>query len=659
MSVGAEAGPAGDDPLDADLAQSASGLLGDFNRAGLLAAADVHVAWRLARLAGETDPRLALAAALAVRGPRFGHVYADLGAIREAATDVEEDIDLDALPWPDHEEWLQALAASRLVSVGDTGPSDRPLRLIGTALYLDRYWRDEGRVADDLLARAGGGRPRVDLTVLADGLARLFPDDRSGEQRWAAATAVLRRLSVVAGGPGTGKTTTVGRVLALLEEQALANGARPPLVGLAAPTGKAAARLEEAVHGEARRMDIDPNVRARILAVGASTLHRLLGRRPDSASRFRYDRYNHLPHDVLIVDETSMVSLSLMARVTEAVRPDARLILVGDPEQLASVEAGAVLGDVVGPASHGLQMTMESCAELEKATCVRPPAPPPARPATRQSAPASVPLGRSRAGIGDGIVVLRSNHRFGGHLADVATAVRAGDDDRVIDLLSAGHPASLWLPIDPDAEGKTSPRWQPIRSVVTSIGAALLEAAASADGERALEQLSQFRMLCAHRRGAAGVDIWTAQIEEWLAQSVDGFSAGATWYLGRPVLITANDYGLRLFNGDTGAVVARPEGGVGVVFRQGDGLVSVSPSRLSSAETVFATTVHKAQGSEFREVAVVLPRPESRILTRELLYTAVTRPRERLILASSEESIRVAMARPVARASGLTRRLWA
>jgi exodeoxyribonuclease V alpha subunit len=630
------------DPQNAELVHASSGLLQAFNRAGLLAAADVHVALRLKHLGGDPDERVALAAALAVRGPRFGHVFTDLAAIRDAAADLDEDIDLDALPWPDQGEWLSALAASRLVSVGDSGPPDRPLRLLGTALYLDRYWRDEGAVADDLLARAGGGRLEVDRTVLAEGLARLFPDDEAGEQRWAAATAVLRRLSVIAGGPGTGKTTTVGRVLALLEEQSMARGTRPPLVGLAAPTGKAAARLEEAVHREARRMDIPRDVRARIQATGASTLHRLLGRRPDSSSRFRYDRHNHLPHDVLIVDETSMVSLSLMARLIEAVRADARLVLVGDPEQLASVEAGAVLGDLVGPALRVLQMTSAARAELEQVTG----ASPPARPV------------RAGARIGDGIVVLRSNHRFGDHLAALASAVRYGDGDRVIALLSSGHPASHWLPTDPGAEPESSGLLEPIRAAVTSAGAALLAAATAGDGAAALAWLARFRVLCAHRRGTAGVDTWTARIEEWLAESVDGFGAGGSWYLGRPVMVTANDYGLRLFNGDTGAVVARPDGAAGVTFRRGGALVSVSPARLSSVETVFVTTVHKAQGSEFQEVAVLLPPAESRILTRELLYTAVTRARGRLILAGSEQSIRAAIGRPVARASGLTARLW-
>jgi exodeoxyribonuclease V alpha subunit len=633
------------DPLGANLVQGMGGMLGAFNRAGVLVAADVHVAARLARLGGEDDPQLVLAAALAVRGPRYGHVYVDLATVRDTATDINEDVDVSALPWPDADEWVVGLARSQLVAVGEEGGRNRPLRLVGTALYLDRYWRDERAVAADLLARAALEPPDVDEATLRGGLARLFPGDAALEQRWAAASAVLGRISVIAGGPGTGKTTTVGRVLALLDEQTAGAGRRPPLVGLAAPTGKAAARMEEAVHAEAQRIEVSPHVRDRLLAVSASTLHRLLGRRPDSASRFRHDRHNHLPHDVIIIDETSMVALSMMARLTEAVRADARLILVGDPEQLASVEAGAVLGDIVGPSLTGLRMTGAGAGRLGRLTGVAP-------------ATTAPPAGTR---MGDNIVVLRSNYRFTGPLADLAGAIRAGDGDRVVEVLSSGAPDVRWLELDEGEDAVTfaeSPLLEPVRAAVTASGAALFEAAVAGDGEAALDALAGFRVLCAHRRGPAGVSSWTERIEDWLSASVEGFATGGTWYLGRPVIVTANDYSLRLFNGDTGAVVARDDGGVAAAFRRGGSVVSISPSRLSAVDTVYAMTVHKAQGSEFRQVAVVLPPSASPALTRELVYTAVTRARQGLMLAGSEASIRVAVSRPIARASGLTRRLW-
>ncbi|HEX8770758.1 MAG TPA: AAA family ATPase, partial [Acidimicrobiales bacterium] len=292
-------------------------VLRQFNEAGVLAAADVHVALRLSRLGGEDDEAVLLAAALAARAPRLGHVCTDLATIRRnVVVDTDLPVDIDLLPWPAGSHWLARVATSPLVAEGD---GHRPLRLDGSLLYLDRYWREERDVAADLASRAVDPARGVDVTVLAAGLDRLFSGSESDLQRLAAATAVLRRFCVVAGGPGTGKTTTVARILALLFEQAVAAEQPRPLVALAAPTGKAAARLEEAVHTEAAALDVADNIRAALRATNASTLHRLLGWRPDSTNRFRHNRTNRLPHEIVVVDETSMVSLSLMARLVEAV----------------------------------------------------------------------------------------------------------------------------------------------------------------------------------------------------------------------------------------------------------------------------------------------------------------------------------------------------
>jgi len=545
--------------MNANVAAHATGVLREFNVAGVLAPADVHVAQRLAAIAGEEQEQVVLAAALAVRGPRLGHVYVDLATIRESATvDAEEPVDLAALPWPAAGEWLERVAASDLVAVGEDGGADRPLRLVGSALYLDRYWREERQVAADLLALGA-------------------------------------RLEVIAGGPGTGKTTMVARNLAHM----LAHGADPALVALAAPTGKAAARLSEAVREEAARLDVSGDVRDRLLALEASTLHRLLGWRPGTHSRFRHDRANRLAHDVVIVDETSMVSLSLMARLVEAVRPDARLILVGDPGQLTSIEAGAVLGDIVAAS--------------------------------------------------EGIVVLDRVHRFGGAIADVAEAIRRGDADATVDALAGvrgerAQPAVTWT-TDPDA----------IRDEAVACFRAVAEAAREGDGMRAIEALGAFRILCAHRRGPHGVTGRTAQVERWLAP--EGLAADGEWYAGRPLLVTENDYGLGLYNGDTGVVIAGGDGRLSAAFERAGGLVEFSPARLAAVDTVYAMTVHKSQGSQFDTAAVLLPDAASPILTRELLYTAVTRARRRLILVGSEAAVRAAVGRPVARASGLAGRL--
>jgi exodeoxyribonuclease V alpha subunit len=608
------------DPADTRLALRASGVLAEFNRAGVLTAADVHVAMRLGVLAGVADEGVLLAAALAVRGPRLAHVCVDVTTVHSTATsDLDEPVDVQALPWPDAAEWTRLLAASPLVGVGEAGAADRPLRRDGSLLYLDRYWREERSIAADLLDRAARPPAGIDEALLTAGLDRLFGTDVDDLQRAAARAAVEHRFAVVAGGPGTGKTTTVARILALLAEQAVAAGERMPRVALTAPTGKAAARLEESVHHETGEMPVDAAVRGHLLATSASTLHRLLGWRPDSRSRFRHDRRHRLPHDIVVVDETSMVSLSLMARLVAAVRDDARLVLVGDPDQLASVEAGAVLGDIAGT--------------------------------TAQSQ-------RPQAGpIAGGIVVLRRVHRFGGRIVDLAAAIQRGDADATIDVLHEGGDGVLWIAREVD-EAATESVLQPVRERVVSAARRIVDAATSGDAATALESLRAMRVLCAHRRGPYGVSEWTARIERWLAAAIPGYAAAGDWYVGRPLLVTENDHALRLYNGDTGVVVQSADGTPRAVFERGGDLLQVSPRRLSAVDTVHAMTIHKSQGSQFEAVAVILPDAVSPILTRELLYTAVTRAQTELTVVGTKDSVRAAVCRPITRASGLRRRLW-
>jgi exodeoxyribonuclease V alpha subunit len=546
------------DPFEVRRAAGATGLLRTFNEIGLLSAADVHVAARLAQLAGEERDAVRLGVALAVRGPRLGHVFVDLATIRDTASvESDEPVDLSALPWPAVDEWLRTLAGSELVVVGEDAAGAKPLRLLGTRLYLDRYWREERSVAADLNELTASGR-----------------------------------LEVIAGGPGTGKTTRVARMVAELIERAVADGSRPPLIALAAPTGKAAARLEEAVNEET----VGPR---------ASTLHRLLGWRPGSHSRFAHDRANRLPHDVVIVDETSMVSLSLMARLVEAVRPEARLILVGDPGQLASIEAGVVLGDIVA----------------------------------------------SNAG---GIVVLERVHRYGGGIAALANAIRDGDADEAVAALEASPGEVTWLPVDVH---ETEAGLELVRDRAVAAGAAVARAAREGAAAEALAALGRFRLLCAHRRGPYGVSEWSSRVMAWLSAELPDLDVEQRDFVGRPLLVTENDYELGLYNGDTGVIVQGESGQASAAFERGRELLHFSPLRLGAAQTVYAMTVHKSQGSQFDTAAVLLPSSSSRILTRELLYTAVTRARRELILVGSEDAVRRAVERPVARASGLAQRL--
>jgi exodeoxyribonuclease V alpha subunit len=637
--------PSAVDQFSAATALGAPEPLRSFNEVGVLSAADVHVAVALAELAGGADGVVQLAIALAVRAPRLGHVFADLATVRDtAAVESDEVVELSALPWPDASAWIEAVGrARRLVAVGDDEPeSPLPLRLVDDSrLYLDRYWREEREVAAELLATSAGYE--IDAPLLADGIDRLFTGEDDHLQRCAAACAVLRRLSVIAGGPGTGKTTTVARVAALLYEQALAAGRPVPLIALTAFTGKASARLQELVHAEGSRLDVDDALRGWLLELRASTIHRLLGTRPGSHTHFRHNRSNSLPHDVVIIDETSMVSLSLMARLLEAVRPEARVVLVGDPGQLTAIEAGAVLGDIVGPAADGPRMSAGMRASLSSAV-------------RAEVAAHEPPTGVT---FGDGIVVLERVHRYGEGIAAVADAIRRGDGDGVISALQSA-PASevMWVAVDVIGSDVAA-ALSPVRDEAVGAGAAVIAAARNGDPAAALEALNAFRVLCAHRRGPHGVATWTVRIERWLAAEVDDFDATDRDYVGRPLLVTRNDAELGLYNGDTGVIVKDDRHRLTAAFRRSGEIVSFAPSRLDAVETVYAMTIHKSQGSQFETAAVLLPDASSRVLTRELLYTAVTRARRRLMLVGTEEVVRAAVARPVARASGLRERLWA
>lgn len=568
-----------DDVFDDQLALAAEGLLRDFNDAGVLQAADVHVAQRLTALAEESDETVALAVALVVRALRGGSVCIDVST-------VAADCDAPQLPWPEPASWLAAVRASRLLGEPPV------LRLYDDRLlYLDRYWREEGQVCTDLLALSAPGTPAAAPT-----LDRLFPQ-KFEEQRAAAEIVLSQAVTVLTGGPGTGKTTTVARLLALLAEQADLSG-KAARIAMAAPTGKAAARLTEAVATEVARLDIRD--RERLAGLQAVTLHRLLGSRPDTSVRFRHHRGNRLPHDVIVVDETSMVSLTMMARLLEAVRPDARLILVGDPDQLASVEAGAVLADLAdGLASR----------------------------ADRR------------------VAALRTSHRFGESIGALADGIRTGDADEVMRLLGTGGGHIEWIDDDDPTER--------LRPILLPQALRVREAAVLGADAAALAALAEHRLLCAHREGPYGVTQWNRQVHRWLTEET-GQPMWAEWYAGRPLLVTANDYGLRLFNGDTGVVVARQDGLRAVIS---GARTAFATSRLSDVETMYAMTIHKSQGSQADEITVLLPAEDSRLLTRELFYTAVTRAKAKVRVVGPEASVRAAISRRAVRATGLRRRL--
>ncbi|WP_404822211.1 exodeoxyribonuclease V subunit alpha [Mycolicibacterium mucogenicum] len=559
---------------------AATGLLATFNAAGVLNAADVHVAQRCCALAEETGDVVALAVGLAVRALREGSVCVDL-------TTVADDIGGD-LPWPAPAELMAAVAGSPLTGTAIRLDHER-------LLYLDRYWREEQQVCTDLLALSA--QPSQPVSDAA--LERLFPPPGFAEQRAAAQLALTQPVTVLTGGPGTGKTTTVARLLALLAQAAHPGRLR---IALAAPTGKAAARLQEAVSAEVAKLETAD--RDRLSGLRAVTLHRLLGGRPDSASRFKHHRGNRLPHDVVVVDETSMVSLTLMARLLEAVRPDTRLLLVGDPDQLTSVQAGAVLADLVdGLTDH---------------------------PSIR-------------------IAALHTTHRFGAAIGGLAEAIRSGDADQVLALLRAGDAAIEFIE---DAEPAAALRPVLVGHALKVRACALL--GAGADG---LAAMDEHRLLCAHRDGPYGVRHWNRQVERWITDET-GQATWSPWYPGRPLLVTANDYALGIYNGDTGLVAAGPDG-VQVYIAGATATQQFSSSRITDVETMYALTIHKSQGSQADEVTVILPPADSRLLTRELFYTAVTRAKKKVRIVGSADEVRAAVQRQALRASGLRDRLRA
>jgi len=587
---------------------AARGLLAALNDAGVLEAADVHVALRLGRLGGETSEAVLLAAALAVRAVRLGSVCVDLHRMREVNVEDSdiEGVDVEALPWPSYPKVVAALRVSPLV-VGSAAGALRPLRLVdtdeGPLLYLDRYFRQEQTIRVALDSRAAVSAP-YDVGRLAAGLAAAFGGAEPDRQRLAAAMAVTRWTSVVTGGPGTGKTFTIARVISLLRGQ---DG--DVRVALAAPTGKAAARLQEEVGAQG-------------LDLRAMTLHRLLGWRPGQSSRFRHDAGNRLPYDVVIVDECSMVSLTMMARLVEAVRPDARLVLVGDADQLASIDAGAVLGDLVArPGTSGVDPAL---AELVGADLA----------------------GVSASELGNGVVRLSRGYRFDGAIAALADAVRDGDADAALDLLRRGDPSISFHPPD-DVEA--------LRADVVRSSAAVTSAAVLGDVDGALAALEEHRLLCAHREGPYGVADWDRRAREWVAAASSVRPDPSGWYAGQPLLVTANDYDAKVYNGDTGVVVASGDGVTAAFTRAGDPVL-LHPSRLAAVQTVYAMTIHRAQGSQYRRVSVLLPVEASALLTRELLYTAITRARQHVRVIGTEDSVRAGVERQVLRASGLRRR---
>ncbi|OHE84798.1 MAG: exodeoxyribonuclease V subunit alpha [Lysobacterales bacterium RIFOXYA1_FULL_69_10] len=618
-------------------------LLQALTQAGALRTLDHAFAQSLRRLDPATPDAVLAGAALASLAVSHGHAALDPA---QPALLVEDDID-----WPAADAWRDALVQSPWVARPDAdgAATAAPLVLEDGLLYLRRYREYEHRLAQRLAHIAATAPATFDDAILAPVREALFPAATADSLQARAATrALATSLLLVTGGPGTGKTTTIARLLVLLVAQAALSGRPVPRIALAAPTGRAAERMAESLRaatGRLRGIDgIDP-AWLDALPDGASTLHRLLGTIPGSP-RFRFDADTPLPFDLVVVDEASMVDLPLMCKLADAVPDGARLVLLGDPDQLPSVEAGDVLASICEAAGD------DEHADADAAPPATVPAPPGetadlfASPAATAASADTRP--RGVAALQGHRVHLRRGFRQSAHLdlAPLADAVRAGDADGALALLRGSTLQGVHFhegTTDPLAAGAADllPHWRAL--------------AGAEDPAQALAAAARLRLLTALRRGPQGAQALNARIEAAL-----GGSRATPHFDGRLLQVTENSYRHRLFNGDLG-VCLRDDQGVPVAwFADTDGGVrAFHPSTLPMHESAFATTVHKAQGSEFDTVWLLLPQHDARPLSRELVYTALTRARSEVHVCASEPVLRAALARRVARISHLAARLGA
>jgi exodeoxyribonuclease V alpha subunit len=596
---------------------------------GIISNLDLYFGLFVERLAGKECPGLTLAAGLVSSRTRQGDICLDLTAI-EGQTLIEGNGSETRVVCPQLEVWCRELKESGVV--GGEGEY-KPLILDGRPrLYLFRYWDYQEKLTSLIKSRiCDDAGP---LSGLREALVRLFPGDPAKEevdwQKIAAFTAAHKRFCVISGGPGTGKTTTVARILALLLERQ-----KDLRVALAAPTGKAAVRMQEAVTQAKKSLNCGGNIRDAI-PENASTIHRLLGSVKGSPY-FRHHSGNPLPIDMVVVDEASMVDLALMSKLIQAVPDHARLVLLGDRDQLASVEAGAVLGDICDTGCT-LAFSWRFRNDLEQAMGYR------LHGDTKEA----------QSPMRDCIVELRKGYRFGvdSGIGVVSQAVRDGDEALALSLLRGEHADISWKGLPVGGAFRKAIAQESVRELGDYLRCR--------DPLISLALLNRFRILCALREGPYGALAVNALVEDIFRKEKLIRSEGA-YYAGRPIMVTVNAYPLELFNGDVGVIL--PDPGVDNDLRAffpapGGGVRQLHPVRLPPHETAYAMTVHKSQGSEFHRVLLILPDRDSPVLTRELIYTGITRGMEHVELWGSESVLRGAVSRRIARRSGLRDALW-
>jgi exodeoxyribonuclease V alpha subunit len=606
---------------------------------GLLSALDHQFSSRLSSLYDESSPSVRWALAIASRQEAAGHVCADLRRLDAVGLTTESGA--DATPFSvlaandSVEDWIEEISASSLVEVissqsrRPTHP--RPLVLDDRGrLYLRRSYESQRALAALVDARSQGPDFAIDWGLAEAGIERLVEATASGDAsaKVALRTALARSLAIVTGGPGTGKTTMVARLVALLIEQALANRAPPPRVRLLAPTGKAAAAMTSSFDRQRESLEIDSEIRNAMM-ITAETVHRALYRQ---TRRDAFGRPSSvlLAEDIVVVDEASMVDLESMTRLFAACQSVGRVVLLGDPAQLASVDSGAVLSEL--------------CEGTDQAQDPAMPAPDFRERAGKEDVP---------VGLRDSIVTLRTSHRFSesGGIGRLAEAIRQGDADAVLAVLDD--------PSVPEVRRFDIGSIEAVRARLIEASRGIhreIEVAGSLDAK--LERMGRYRVLCAHRRGPLGVEALCGVLDE-TAASERHTTRRTGWWLGRMLLITRNAPDQGLWNGDVG-LIEETQQGLRAIFPDGRGGVrTLSAGRMPAHESAIAMSVHKSQGSEFDVIDLVLGDVTSRLMTRELLYTGVTRARLRLNIHASENVLRDAVEGRVARDSGLGEMLWA
>ncbi len=612
-----------------------------FIKAEVFTATEVHAAQRITNAVFSTTSTTNatfidyLSVAIAVWAPVNGHVCIDLENVRQQVRDelgsAREEFDQksqDALDWPSLAEWHQHLANSPLVFIPEPDNIDhidhtKPLVLFGNMLYLTRQWADEGSVAIALRTRLTAA-PTPLSAQATTWVEAVFGKGSVDYQAQAVIKALTHNTTVLLGGPGTGKTYTIAGMLhAFYSEHAANNTAgniNPLRVAIAAPTAKAARQVTTSV-GLSLALQHFPQTHADLIGSvtkTSSTIHRLLGWSPGNRGRFAHHAQNFLPYDIVIIDEVSMVSLPLMARLLEALAPTTKLVLVGDPQQLKSVEAGAVLPDIAS--LHG-----DDTYPITKLLI------------NRRQADETDPTKVNDIGL-------------------LATKISVAnlsqeDADKVLEFIKARTNEITFIAL-PDASADPSKSAQVLAKIDEHLQGYrnALKDAKLGNTRGALDALASVRVLCGHRKGPYGVSAWNNLVTNTIGVST---ARGA---VGQPLLNTRNDLRTGLVNGDTGIVVRKPSGHK-VVFSTQDKEKEFEPSALEDIEVAFATTIHKSQGSEYHTVIVVVPPVGSPLLRRELLYTAVTRARKHLVLIASEDAITTAVMSTINRASGLAARV--